>query len=203
MKKSLLSLAVTAFVLGGCSLIPDYQRPAIPTATQYPTGQSYSPATAADTVAADLGWRQFFKEPGLQQLIQLSLENNRDLRVAALNIEAYRAKYRIQRADLLPSISADASGTRQRTPADLSQTGRTTTSGQYSATLGISSYELDLFGRVRSLSQEALETYLSSEEARRSTQISLVASVANAYFTWQADQALLALTQDKIGRAHV
>ena len=85
-------------------------------ATQYPTGQSYSPATAADTVAADLGWRQFFKEPGLQQLIQLSLENNRDLRVAALNIEAYRAKYRIQRADLLPSISADASGTRQRTP---------------------------------------------------------------------------------------
>lgn len=198
MKKSLLSLAVTAFVLGGCSLIPDYHRPAIPTDTQYPTGQSYSPATAADTVAADLGWRQFFKEPGLQQLIQISLENNRDLRVAALNIEAYRAKYRIQRADLLPSISADASGTRQRTPADLSQTGHTTTSGQYSATLGISSYELDLFGRVRSLSEEALETYLSSEEARRSTQISLVASVANAYFTWQADQALLSLTQDTL-----
>ncbi|WP_439854797.1 AdeC/AdeK/OprM family multidrug efflux complex outer membrane factor [Pseudomonas yamanorum] len=198
MKKSLLSLAVTAFVLGGCSLIPDYQRPAIPTNTQYPKGQSYSPAVVADTSAAELGWRQFFKEPGLQQLIQISLENNRDLRVAALNIEAYRAKYRIQRADLLPSISADASGTRQRTPADLSQTGRTTMSGQYSATLGISSYELDLFGRVRSLSEEALETYLSSEEARRSTQISLVASVANAYFTWQADQALLSLTQDTL-----
>ncbi|WP_407315317.1 AdeC/AdeK/OprM family multidrug efflux complex outer membrane factor [Pseudomonas sp. nanlin1] len=198
MTKSLLSLAVAAFVLGGCSLIPDYQQPAAPVAAQYPQGPAYNPAQAADIAAAEQGWRHFFNDPALQQLIQASLENNRDLRVAALNIEAYRAQYRIQRADLFPAISADASGTRQRTPADLSQTGRTNISSQYSATLGVSSYELDLFGRVRSLSEQALETYLSSEEARRSTQISLVASVANAYFTWQADQALLKLTQDTL-----
>ena len=115
-----------------------------------------------------------------------------------LNIEAYRAQYRIQRADLFPAISADATGTRQRSPADLSTSGQAGISSQYSATLGISSYELDLFGRVRSLSEQALQTYLSSEEARRSTQISLVASVANAYMTWQADKALLQLTQDTL-----
>ncbi len=198
MTKSLLSLAVAAFVLGGCSLIPDYQQPAAPVAAQYPQGPAYNPAQAADIAAAEQGWRHFFNDPALQQLIQASLQNNRDLRVAALNIEAYRAQYRIQRADLFPAISADASGTRQRTPADLSQSGRANISSQYSATLGVSSYELDLFGRVRSLSEQALETYFSSEEARRSTQISLVASVANAYFTWQADQALLKLTQETL-----
>jgi multidrug efflux system outer membrane protein len=198
MKKSLLSLAITACVLGGCSLIPDYKQPAPPVAARYPQGQAYSATESAEVAAAEQGWRQFFKDPALQRLIQVSLENNRDLKVATLNIEAYRAKYRIQRADLLPAVSADTTGTRQRTPADLSQTGRAAISSQYSATLGISSYELDLFGRVRSLSEEALETYLSSEEARRSTQISLVASVANAYFTWQADQALLNLTHDTL-----
>ena len=198
MSKSLISLAVAAFVLGGCSLIPEYQQPALPVAAQYPQGPAYSPAEAANVAAAEQGWRQFFRDPALQQLIQAALVNNRDLKVAALNIEAYRAQYRIQRADLFPAISADATGTRQRTPADLSTSGQAGIGSQYSATLGISSYELDLFGRVRSLSEQALQTYLSSEEARRSTQISLVASVANAYMTWQADKALLQLTQDTL-----
>ncbi|RMO56223.1 NodT family outer membrane efflux lipoprotein, partial [Pseudomonas amygdali pv. eriobotryae] len=121
-----------------------------------------------------------------------------DLRVAALNIDAYRAQYRIQRSDLFPAVSATGSGTRQRVPADQSQTGQAGITSSYSATLGVSSYELDLFGRVRSLSEQALETYFSSEEARRSTQISLVASVANAYMTWQADKELLKLTQDTL-----
>lgn len=125
--------------------------------------------------------------------------NNRDLRVAALNIDAYAAQYQIQRADLFPAVSATGSGSRSRTPAKLSQTGESTISSQYSAGLGISSYELDLFGRVRSLSEEALQKYFATEEARRSTQISLVASVANAYLTWQADKELLKLTQDTLG----
>lgn len=198
MSKSLISLAVAAFVLGGCSLIPEYKQPALPVAAQYPQGPAYAPAEAANVAAAEQGWRQFFRDPALQQLIQAALVNNRDLKVAALNIEAYRAQYRIQRADLFPAISADATGTRQRTPADLSTSGQAGIGSQYSATLGISSYELDLFGRVRSLSEQALQTYLSSEEARRSTQISLVASVANAYMTWQADKALLQLTQDTL-----
>ncbi|WP_312935901.1 AdeC/AdeK/OprM family multidrug efflux complex outer membrane factor [Pseudomonas sp.] len=198
MTKSLLSLAVTALILSGCSLIPDYQTPEAPVPAQFPQGPAYSPAESANVAAAEQGWRQFFTDRALQQLIQTSLENNRDLRVAALNIDAYRAQYRIQRADLFPAVSADASGSRQRVPSDLSQTGRSGITSQYSATLGVSAYELDLFGRVRSLSQQALETYLSSEEARRSTQIALVASVANAYYTWQADQAQLRVTQDTL-----
>ena len=198
MSKSLLSLAVTAFVLSGCSLIPDYQRPEAPVAAQFPQGPAYSPAQAPNQAAAEQGWKQFFHDPALQQLIKTALENNRDLRVAALNIDAYAAQYQIQRADLFPAVSATGSGSRSRTPAKLSQTGESTITSQYSAGLGISSYELDLFGRVRSLSEEALQKYFATEEARRSTQISLVASVANAYLTWQADKELLKLTQDTL-----
>ncbi|MDD0974439.1 AdeC/AdeK/OprM family multidrug efflux complex outer membrane factor [Pseudomonas fontis] len=198
MSKSLLSLAVTAFILGGCSLIPDYQAPESPVAAQWPQGPAYTPTESAAVAAAEQGWRQFFHDPALQQLIQTSLENNRDLRVAALNIDAYRAQYRIARADLFPAVTANGSGQRQRVPANISQTGDASITSQYSATVGVSAYELDLFGRVRSLSEQALETYLSSEQARRSTQIALVASVANAYFTWQADQALLKLTGETL-----
>lgn len=199
MSKSLISLAVTAFILGGCSLIPDYNQPAAPVPAQYPQGPAYSPAEAANVAAAEQGWRQFFQDPALQQLIQTALVNNRDLRVAALNIDAFRAQYRVQRADLYPAVSADAAGSRQRVPADLSPSGKAGISSQYSATLGVSAYELDLFGRIRSLSEQALETYFSSEEARRTTQISLVANVANAYLTWRADQELYKLTQDTLG----
>jgi multidrug efflux system outer membrane protein len=199
MSKSLLSLAVTAFVLSGCSLIPDYQRPEAPVAAQFPQGPAYSPTQAPNQAAAEQGWKQFFHDPALQQLIQTALENNRDLRVAALNIDAYAAQYNIQRADLFPAVSATGSGSRQRVPARSSQTGKESISSSYSATLGISSYELDLFGRVRSLSEEALQKYFATEEARRSTQISLVASVATAYLTWQSDKELLKLTQETLG----
>lgn len=199
MKQSLLTLAVTAALLGGCSLIPDYQRPDAPVAAAWPQGEAYgSAASEGSHAAADLQWRAFFRDPALQQLVQVALENNRDLRVAALNVEAYRALYRIQRSELLPSVSADGSGTRQRLPANLSQTGAAGTSGQYSATLGANAWELDFFGRIRSLGEQALEQYLATEQAARSTQISLVASVANAYLQWQADLALLQLTQDTL-----
>ncbi|MGE8188664.1 efflux RND transporter outer membrane subunit EmhC [Pseudomonas sp. NPDC086278] len=199
MSKSLLSLAVAAFVLGGCSLIPDYQRPAAPVAGQYPQGPAYSPAQAPNQAAAEQGWKQFFHDPALQQLIQVALENNRDLRVAALNIDAFAAQYRIQRADLFPAVSANGTGSRQRVPADVSPSGQAGITSSYSATVGISAYELDLFGRVRSLSEEALQQYFATEEGRRSTQLSLVANVANAYLTWQADKELLKVTQDTLG----
>ncbi|WP_420232573.1 AdeC/AdeK/OprM family multidrug efflux complex outer membrane factor [Pseudomonas sp. ABY48] len=199
MSKSLLSLTIAAVVLSGCSLIPDYQRPDAPVAAQYPQGPAYESANAPGQAAAEQGWKQFFHDPALQQLIQVALENNRDLRVAALNIDAYAAQYRIQRADLFPAVSATGSGSRQRVPARASQTGEAAISSSYSATLGISAYELDLFGRVRSLSEQALQSYFATEEARRSTQISLVANVANAYLTWQADKELLKLTQETLG----
>lgn len=194
MNRSLIGLAITAAMLSGCSLVPEYQRPDAPVATQYPKGPAYSAAQAAE----EQDWPTFFQDPALRLLIQTALNNNRDLKVAALNVEAYRAQYRVQRADLFPAIAANASGTRQRLPADLSQSGRADISSQYGVNLGISAYELDLFGRVRSLSQQALETYFSSEEARRATQISMVASVANAYLTWQADRELFKLTQETL-----
>ncbi|MGU0934968.1 multidrug efflux RND transporter outer membrane channel subunit OprM [Pseudomonas aeruginosa] len=167
MKRSFLSLAVAAVVLSGCSLIPDYQRPEAPVAAAYPQGQAYGQNTGAAAVpAADIGWREFFRDPQLQQLIGVALENNRDLRVAALNVEAFRAQYRIQRADLFPRIGVDGSGTRQRLPGDLSTTGSPAISSQYGVTLGTTAWELDLFGRLRSLRDQALEQYLATEQAQ-------------------------------------
>nr|WP_219856681.1 AdeC/AdeK/OprM family multidrug efflux complex outer membrane factor [Stutzerimonas kunmingensis] len=182
--------------LTGCSLIPDYQRPDAPVADDWPQGEAYQQG-AAQAFEQTLGWREFFRDPALQQLIEVALENNRDLRVAALNVDAYRALYRIQRADLLPAVSADGAGTRSRTPGDLSMSGEPAISSQYSATFGVS-WELDLFGRLRSLRDQALEEFFASEAAQRSTQISLIASVANAWLTLQADQALLQVTRDTL-----
>ncbi|MBK5374605.1 efflux transporter outer membrane subunit [Pseudomonas sp. TH43] len=186
MRFSLLSLAM---LMAGCSLIPDYQRPAAPVAAQYPT------PTLASASTED--WRTLFNDPALQQLIESALINNRDLRVAALNVEAFQAQYRIQRADLYPAVSANASESRQRMPPSVTKS-KALINSTYAVNLGISAYELDFFGRVRSLSEQALQTWLSTEEARRSAQLSLVANVANAYLTWRADQELLELTRDTL-----
>ncbi|WP_242207317.1 MULTISPECIES: efflux transporter outer membrane subunit [unclassified Pseudomonas] len=184
-----LSLLSMAMLMGGCSLIPEYQRPVSPSAAHYPT------ATQAATNSED--WRTLFTDPALQQLIESALINNRDLRVAALNVEAFQAQYRIQRADLFPAVSANANELRQRMPPSVTGS-KALINSTYSANLGISAYELDFFGRVRSLSEEALQTWLATEQARRSAQLSLVANVANAYLTWRADQELLELTRDTL-----
>ncbi|HTO19949.1 MAG TPA: efflux transporter outer membrane subunit [Pseudomonas sp.] len=195
MNKSALTLAL-AVALTGCSLAPDYQRPEsglperwTPAALQADAGQ------VASVPAAELGWQGFFRDARLQQLIGIALENNRDLRVATLNVEAFRAQYRVQRADLLPSVSADAAMSRTHTPAAVNPLAGTNT--QYSATLGLS-WELDLFGRVRSLRDQALEQYFASEAAQRSAKVSLVAAVANAWLALQADQALLQVASDTL-----
>lgn len=197
MKKFTLTTVGMAWMLGGCSLIPEYQRPAAPVPAQYPQGGVYSQAQAG-TVAVKPDWQQLFHDPALQQLIGAALTNNRDLRVAALNVQAFQAQYRIQRADLFPAISASGAGKRQKVPGDVTGTGKSAITSSYSATLGLSAYELDLFGRVRSLSEQAMLTYLGTEEARRSAQLSLVANVANAYLTWRADQELLTLAQQTL-----
>jgi multidrug efflux system outer membrane protein len=197
MKKVTLTTVGMAWMLGGCSLIPEYQRPAAPVPVQYPQGGVYSLAQAG-AVAVKPDWQQLFHDPALQQLIGAALANNRDLRVAALNVQAFQAQYRIQRADLFPAISASGAGKRQKVPGALTGTGKSAITSNYSATLGLSAYELDLFGRVRSLSEQAMLTYLGTEEARRSAQLSLVANVANAYLTWRADQELLTLAQQTL-----
>ncbi len=201
MTKRILSLAASAVLLAGCSLIPFYDRPAAPTAAAWPTGPAYGPEAGDQTgrpAAADIGWRDFFTDQRLQGLIELALSNNRDLRVAALNVEAARAQYQIQRADLFPSIDATGSGLNERLPARLSTTGAPMIERQYSVGVGFTAYELDLFGRVRSLKEEVLEQYFAQEETRTSVQIALVAEVANAYLTLQGDQDLLRLTQDTL-----
>ncbi|MBV4477084.1 efflux transporter outer membrane subunit [Pseudomonas botevensis] len=194
---SLLSASLTvALLLGGCTLIPEYQQPPSPNPAHYPQGPAY--ATQPPPMLANDDWRSVFNDPVLQQLIESALVNNRDLRVAALNVEAFQAQYRIQRADLLPAVSANATESRQRVPPSVTRTGQSTITSTYGVNLGISAYELDFFGRVRSLSEQALMTFLASEEARRSAQLSLVANVANAYLTWRADQELLELTRQTL-----
>lgn len=194
-----LTLAVAcAMAVPGCSLIPDYQQPAAPIAQAWPEGQAYARQSSQQKASAELGWEQFFRDPALQHLLQVALDNNRDLRQAALNVEAFRAQYRIQRAELFPSVGVDASGIRQKLPADLSRSGERSIESQYGVTVGVSAYELDLFGRVSSLDRATLETYLASEEAQRSVQISLIGDVATAYLILRTDQGLLQLTRETL-----
>ncbi|WP_328825019.1 efflux transporter outer membrane subunit [Zoogloea dura] len=191
-------ILLLAGLLGGCAtLAPDYTRPAAPVDTTWPTTLSTTDSGAQPSVA-DIGWRDFFVDTRLQQLIDLALGNNRDLRATALAIVKARAQYRIQQAELFPAVSADAGTTARRTPGDLSGSGQAVTSRSHSVDLGFSNWEIDLFGRIQSLRDQALESYLASEETLRSTHISLVAEVANAYLTLSADEALLALARETL-----
>ena len=206
--KLLLPLCLAATTLTACSLAPTYVRPTAPVTTEWPVA-STAQESGEQPRTSDIGWRSMFRSPKLQSLIEESLANNRDLRIATLNIEAARNTYRIQRSDLLPSMNASGSFTRQELPKNMSGTGKTEITSTYSAGIGTTAYELDLFGRVRSLSNRAINQYLATEEGRKAAQTSLVAEVANAYLTWLADAELLRLTEStlrarqEIGRAHV
>lgn len=186
-----LICAAVLLTLAACTMAPKYERPALP------IGKDLS-AQAEGVLAADIGWRDFYRDEQLQALIQQALDNNRDLRIAVLTLEQVRAQYRIQRAQLLPAINASAAGTRQRVPEVLSETGESFILDQYSAGVRIAAYELDLFGRVQSLSRRALEEYFATDAAQKSTQLSLVAEVADAYFSWVANKELLTLTENTL-----
>jgi multidrug efflux system outer membrane protein len=187
MHRFLLFLLVgIALVLGGCTLAPEYTRPASPVPEKWPTGAAYNEtksAASAPTIS-ELPWRKFFTDERLQTIIETALTNNRDLRLAALNVERARALYGIQRAELLPSVNAVGSGSKQRVPADLSTSGHAMTVEQYGVNLGIISWEIDFFGRIRSLKDRALEEYLATDQARRSAQLLLVSAVANTSNWW-------------------
>lgn len=194
-----LSTIAIAALLSACgTLAPDYQRPAAPVAASWSDGAASAPTTTGGQSAADIGWREFFTDDKLRQVIEQALNNNRDLRVAALNVEKAQAQFRVQRADLFPSVNAGVAQNAQRLPASLGSTGEPSITRQYTATLGVSAYELDLFGRVRSLRDAALSQYLATEDAQRSTQISLVAQVATAYLTLAADQERLELAKQTL-----
>ena len=215
-------------ILCGCTLIPDYKRPAPPVASSFLDGPAYrdgtqdhaAAAVGTPAVTADaLGWRNFFSDPALQRLINIALHNNRDLRVAVLNIESAQAQYRIQHADLFPHIDLTGAGQFEQIPGSTAiafsgapgaATGSTGASSvvstgsqaisfrNFTAGVGFTNYELDLFGRVRSLSKQAFEQYLGETETRRSAQISLIAEVAGAYFSVLADRALVRLTEETL-----
>jgi multidrug efflux system outer membrane protein len=158
-------------------MMPKYERPRAPVSSSWPTG-----STGTNAVAADLDWREFFDDPRLQRLIEMALANNRDLRAAALRVEEARAQYRIQRAELFPGIEGQASYTRQRFSGAVTAFNGGTTVTTYNLDVG-AAWEVDLFGRVRSLKREALEKYFATDEARKSVQISLISEIATEYLT--------------------
>jgi multidrug efflux system outer membrane protein len=180
-KPCLIAPGLVAWALAGCSFIPTYEPPPLPVAASFPD-------QAADQPAVDIRWKDFVTDARLRELITLALANNRDLRVATLNIEQVRAQYQIRRADQFPTLNLAASGSRQPNSSG-------GTSSSYSVGLVTSSWELDFFGRVASLKEAALAQYLASEEARRAAQTSLVAAVASTWLSLQANDDLLALTQ--------
>lgn len=190
---------MAAVFLSGCTMIPKYSRPEAPVPSSWPTGDAYQTTAQQDTaIGATLKWREFFNDGRLRTVIESALKNNRNLRVAILNVERARALYKVQRAEIIPTVSGSASQFMQRTPGEFTDSGREVTSEQYNADLGISSWEIDFFGRIRSLTQSALEEYLATEQARRSTQILLIAEVANAYLTLAADRENLKLSQSTL-----
>ncbi|WP_447917511.1 efflux transporter outer membrane subunit [Achromobacter aegrifaciens] len=194
----MLAPLTLAVALTGCSLAPKYERPAAPVAATYSWDAQDAQQKPDETAVADIGWRDFFRDPLLQQLMEISLNNNRDMRRAALDVEAAQALYRIQRAAMLPNLSVSASGASERVPGDLGAARDGQVAKRYDVAGATTAWELDLWGRIRSLSDQALASYLALEENRIATQLSLVAEVANAYLTLRADQELLRLTEDTL-----
>ncbi|MGF6573626.1 multidrug efflux system outer membrane protein [Paraburkholderia sp. GAS333] len=195
--KCIFAAAVSLFMVTGCTLMPDYRRPDAAVAQQFPDAQAHRDNAVLKSVG-DLRWRDFYQDPELDGLIQMALANNQDLRVSVLNIEKAQAEYRIRRADLLPTLSASASDAVERYPQDVSPTGYAETAHDYSVQGAVASYELDIFGRVRSLSQEALQNYFSLEATRKAFQITLISEVAQGWLTYQADANLMKLSADTL-----
>ncbi len=188
---TLLAAAATT-MLSACTMAPHYDRPASPAPASYENVETAN----ADVAAAEIGWKDFFPDAELRDLIGRALQNNRDLRIATLNVEAARAQYRIQRSELVPSIDAAGTANNARTPASVSPTGQDQLTRIYNAGFAMSAFELDLFGRVRSLHNAALESYFAVEENRTAAQLLLVSEVASSWLTLIADRELLRLASE-------
>jgi multidrug efflux system outer membrane protein len=208
------ALAALAALLTGCTLAPDYRKPAPSVADTYPDGPAYhssgAPAATLAVSADKLAWRDFFVDPGLRRLLDIALHSNRDLRSAAIDAAQAQAQFRVQHADLFPSLSVTGVGEYEGLSnsglvggGNASSTAIPTGAGggtfrYYTVNAGVTSYELDLFGRLRSLSREAFEKYLAQEENRRAVALTVIGNVATTYIGWLADQQLLKVTQDTL-----
>ncbi|MBN1142763.1 MAG: efflux transporter outer membrane subunit [Deltaproteobacteria bacterium] len=194
-----LALLIGALMgLGGCTMAPKYRAPEAPILGAWPQGPAYGESAEQAPLAAELDWRELFPDERLQRVIEIALEHNRDLRVAALNVEMARAMYGIQRDTLWPALDAVGSAAKERVPADLSQTGMRMTTERYSVNLGVFSWEIDLFGRLRSLKDQALEEYLASEQGWRGARLLLITEAANAYLTLAMDRENLQLAESTL-----
>ena len=193
-KNVFLLLLGIAIVAAGCTMAPKYTRPKAPVPAEWPNGAAYGSQLSTNNYQLP-EWQEFVSDEKLQQVIGTALTNNRDLRIAALNVERARAMYGISGAELLPTVNATGSGSKQRIPGGVMGFPEPLTIERYDANLGVASWEIDFFGRIRSFKNEALQEYLATEQARRSAQILLVSSVANAYLTLAADRENLALAE--------
>lgn len=183
--------------LNGCAGASSYTRPEAAVPSRFPTDSAYGdPAASLGAGTPDqLGWQGVFFDERLRQVIAMALRQNQDLRLAALNVERARAYYGVQRAELLPSVAVSGMGSKQRVPGDISGTGSSVVAEQYSVDLGIASWEIDLFGRIRRLKEKALQEYLATEQVRRGAQTALVSEVARVYYTLAADRQNLNLAR--------
>lgn len=198
MKQSIILflLGIALFPMG-CTMAPNYTRPTAPVPAAWPVGAAYAEiaATTNAGAVAKLGWQEFFTDEKLRHVIAASLTNNLDLRAATLNVELARSIYGIQRASLLPTFGLGASESKAGIPAELSSSGSRMTTTRYDANLGIAAWEIDFFGRIRSLKDRALHEYLATEQARRSAQILLISTVAETYLALAADRENLQLAE--------
>jgi multidrug efflux system outer membrane protein len=193
--KRLTTLAAVAALLAGCALQPVYQRPALPVSAGYPVGAAYPGSSDRDGLPADqIGWRDFLTDPRLQRLVEIALTNNRDLRVAALNVAQVQAQYRIQRAALFPQVGGFVDASATRAPAKSPGSGATGATHDYSVGLS-AAWEIDFFGRLQSLDDQALQQFFASAQARKAFEILLVSQVADQYLATVAYDELLAVTQ--------
>ena len=181
------AVAFAVLLATGCSFIPTYERPAAPVPTTYPAADAAD--AAASTAVADIDWQDYFTDPRLHTLINLALRNNRDQHMAMLRVDQARAQFDIQRAAEYPAVNGIGSFTRQPN----------TSTGKYGSAyqvgLGITSWEIDFFGRIAALKEQALAQFLATEEARKAAQISLVSTVASGWLTLVADEELLDLSR--------
>lgn len=199
----LILLAATA--LGGCNMAPRYVRPTGAVPVTMPDGGVYPAASADGQDVSAIGWRDFFLDPKLREVIALGLENNRDLRLAAANVLQARAQYRVQRSNVLPTLNATGSATFANSQGLAAGGGAGAVAGSgggtleiYQANVGVSAFELDLWGRLRNLNEAALQQYFATEEARKATRISLIAEIASAYLTFASDRDMLAIAEETL-----
>jgi multidrug efflux system outer membrane protein len=200
MRKHILVIAGVLILLSGCSMAPKYTRPTVPIPEGWPQGEAYKNSSLQPDAVniPELSRRKFFTDESLQQIIDMALTNNRDLRLAALNVEKARALYGVQRAELFPAINAVGNRSKQRIPGNVMGFPESLTIERYDINLGIAAWEIDFFGRIRNLKDRALQEYLATEEARRSAQISLVFEVARVYLTLAADRENLKLARSTL-----